>query len=109
MQLEERYKNKLIRALHYHFPIAKIYLFGSRATGTARDLSDIDLALEGNAPLDHYEVNRAEMTIEHLNIPYRTDIVDFHTAPESLQQQILRDRVLLYDPQQDPCLCGCHR
>ena len=47
--------NELIREAVYkviaHYPIKKVVLFGSRADGTNREDSDIDLIMEFNAPI----------------------------------------------------------
>lgn len=50
--LKQKYKNEIIRALDYHFPQSKkLILFGSRATGTYKQGSDIDIAIDSGDPL----------------------------------------------------------
>ncbi|HBY05653.1 MAG: Type I restriction-modification system, specificity subunit S [candidate division TM6 bacterium GW2011_GWE2_42_60] len=93
----DRYKRDILRALKYHFPDAKIYLFGSRATGKAKETSDIDLALDAGHELSFREMGRAQITLEHLNIPYKIDLVDCFSATPELKQYIERDRVLWSD------------
>lgn len=91
--LNPEYKRELLRALEYHFPGAKIYLFGSRATGKAHSRSDIDLAIDQGKRIPINEITRALITIEYLDIPYRVDLVDMHSAPAELLIYIERDKI----------------
>lgn len=78
--------------------VAAVYLFGSRARGTARASSDVDLGvLYRNAPpstlLGQPFELQAELASE-LGVP--VDIVVMNTAPVDLVHRILRDgRILL--------------
>lgn len=92
--LEERYKEKLLRALDYHFPGARIYLFGSRATGSAKPTADIDIAVDMGEEIDYLEIDRAWRTIDGLNIPYKVDLVDLQSVPEKMKQDILSEGIL---------------
>lgn len=53
--------------------VMKVILFGSRAMGTYRNGSDIDLCITGN--LDYDELLKLENRIDDLMLPYKTDIV----------------------------------
>jgi len=52
--------------------INRAILFGSRAKGTAKPYSDIDLALEGS--LDERQVAEVAMKLEELPLPYKFDV-----------------------------------
>src|SRR5262245_4979451 len=69
-------------------PIAA-YLFGSRAAGTARAFSDIDVALEAAVgPIDPgLLANRVER-LEESTVPYRVDLVDLAVAPAWLRDRV---------------------
>lgn len=90
----EKYKDKLIKAIEYHLPHTKIYLFGSQATGHATTSSDIDIALDNRAPLPFGLRTKILETIDNLNIPYNVDIVDFQRAPEDLKKSILTEKII---------------
>lgn len=87
-------KEKIIRLLDALYPGVKIYLFGSRARGTNRPSSDIDLAIDTGNPLDFLEVTKAKNILEALNIPEKIDVVDFQSVPEDLKKIILSEGIL---------------
>lgn len=93
--LEERYKEKLLRALDYHFPKAIVYLFGSRATGSAKIGADIDIAVDVGKKVHYRDLDKARRTtIDDLNIPYEVDLVDLHAIPENMKQNILKSGII---------------
>lgn len=74
--LEPEYHQEIIRAAENRFPeIERIIIFGSRALGTAKSGSDIDIAIDGD------NVTRATrlMFYDWLNnessIPYKVDVL----------------------------------
>ncbi len=81
----------LIKLLSVLFPDAIIYLFGSRARGTARSSSDIDIAIDAKNPIDILELMRAANVIEALNIPLKIDLVDFNAVPIEMQHVIKKE------------------
>ncbi len=93
-ELKELDKNMILRALEYHFPGSKVYLFGSRARGTNRPGADIDLAIDIGSKADPHELNRARVTLEHLPIPFNVDIVDLHAVPQLLKDTILEEGIV---------------
>ncbi len=56
--------------------ISEVVLFGSRALGTYRIGSDIDLALKGN--ITHTEWFDVQIAIDELDFPYKFDVVLFN-------------------------------
>ena len=59
----------------------KIILFGSRAKGTARERSDIDIAVSGVASSDIFELEEA---LEDIPTLYTIDLVDLDTCKNQL-------------------------
>lgn len=96
-KLEEEYKDKIIKLLSALFPEAKIYLFGSRATGRNQPMSDIDVAIDSGKQLPIAGVDEANAVMAALNIPYKVDIVDFHHISPTMQGLILKERVIWKD------------
>lgn len=69
----ERIRNVLAR-----YPqVDKALIYGSRALGTNRPGSDIDLALFGNS-LDLHLVNRISNDLDDLMLPWEFDLSIYH-------------------------------
>lgn len=77
-----------------HFPKAKVYLFGSRATGEARKGSDIDIAIVEDKKIEIGRLTKARMKIDDLNIPMKVDLVDIKMMPAAMQEDILKEGIL---------------
>lgn len=92
MSINQETKNKIIALISALIPEAKIYLFGSRARGTAKQWSDIDIALDAGTPLDINRVSEVKDVLEALSIPYRVDIVDIFQVDETMKQAIMKDK-----------------
>jgi predicted nucleotidyltransferase len=66
-----------------HFPeVGKATLFGSRAKGTAKEGSDIDLALYGEG-LDWRVLGRIEDELDDLLLPYTFSLLHHDTRTDS--------------------------
>jgi uncharacterized protein len=92
--LKEEYKNLILKAIAYHFSHAKVILFGSRARGTHRPGSDIDVAIDIGEPIKLREMSRIRVTLENLPISLEIDIVDMHNISHELKQIIAREGVV---------------
>ncbi len=66
-------------------PAYKIFLFGSRARGTAHERSDIDIGIEGPAPVPYEILSSIVAEIEESPTLYSVDVVDFKRAPEQFR------------------------
>ncbi|CAN5179591.1 nucleotidyltransferase domain-containing protein [soil metagenome] len=87
-------KELIIRMLSALLPGVKIYLFGSRAKRTYKDISDIDLALDLGRELDLSELAQALNVLEAVNIIHKIDVVDLRSVPERLRVVILKEGVV---------------
>lgn len=67
---------------------ADIFLFGSRAKGTAHERSDYDIGYYADE-LKHQKVNALKEKLEEMPIPAKVDLVDFKVlAPEFIRTAI---------------------
>ncbi len=62
---------------HLPDPSYRLFLFGSRATGTARRFSDVDVGIEGPKPVSSTILMNVQETLEESDIPFKVDVVDF--------------------------------
>ena len=68
----------LIRAIVMQYPsVTDVHVFGSRAMGTHKLGSDVDLALMGEQVSDE-DVLNIKLALEDTNMPYMFDVVRFH-------------------------------
>ena len=82
--------------LRAHLPAGfKVWVFGSRANWTTKDSSDLDLAVEGAAKLDHKSMSRLEVAFEESDLPYTVDVVDLKAVSSGFRQIVKDQRVLL--------------
>ena len=85
-----------------HVPECEVRAFGSRATWTARDYSDLDLAVVGEGPLDWRTLSRLKEAFEESDLPMRVDVLDWHATSESFREVIERDYVVLWEEAKQP-------
>ena len=76
--------------LRRHIPDRKVLAFGSRATWTARDYSDLDLAVLGDAPLPLDTVSALVEALGESDLPFKVDLVDWARADEEFREVIRR-------------------
>jgi type I restriction enzyme S subunit len=81
--------------LRAHAPDCTVWAFGSRATGRAKQYSDLDLAINGNKPLGIDLAAQLTEAFAESDLPYKVDIVDWITVSESFRKAIERDRVVV--------------
>ena len=71
------------RILRDHVPDREVKAFGSRATWTAMDYSDLDLLVLGESELDGATLSRLNEAFEESDLPMCVDVVDWHgISPE---------------------------
>lgn len=94
--LSERELDLICSVLRRHPQIAKAVLYGSRAKGTQRPESDIDLTLFGN--LDPMRAERIAADLDELPLPYRFDVSSYATIQsDALRDHIHRVGIVVYE------------
>jgi uncharacterized protein len=76
------------RILAEHVPQCEVRAFGSRVTGTAKDYSDLDLALIGPGPLSMDTMRRIREAFEECDLPIRVDVLDWHSISPGFRKVI---------------------
>jgi len=80
--------------LRRHLPAGvKAFVFGSRARGSARPYSDLDLALEWGRPLGLDIIAELAEALSESDLPYKVDIIDLAIVEPSFAHRIERDAV----------------
>jgi predicted nucleotidyltransferase len=84
----------LVIRRHLPDPAYRIFLFGSRATGSAAERSDIDIGIEGPAPLPHAAITAIHDELGEAPTLYTIDVVDFRRVPEKFRR-VAQQRISL--------------
>ena len=80
--------SKIVSVFVGHRNITKAVLYGSRALGTYKPASDIDLTLFGN-DISLTQLNQLELELDDLYLPYKIDLSVFN----QIQNQDLIDHI----------------
>ena len=81
--------------LHELTPELEVRAFGSRVSWTARETSDLDLALMTTEPLDIGRMAALKAAFTESDLPFRVDIVDWASTSESFRKVIEIEYVVL--------------
>ncbi|MGA0127548.1 MAG: nucleotidyltransferase domain-containing protein [bacterium] len=73
----------------------EVWLYGSRAKGTATEGSDIDLSLKGEL-LTHRHQLELSKVLENLLLPYRVDLSVCNSLLKPLKEHIQRVGLLFF-------------
>lgn len=77
-------------------PRARIWMFGSRAKGTAGKGSDLDLAVDNQGrPLTLAEAGRLDLAFEESPLPWRVDVADWNAVSPEFRRRIADARAEL--------------
>jgi len=99
MLLREKDKNAIIAfAKEIKTPI-KILAYGSRVSGEAHDMSDLDLVIisKDKKKLDIDELVTFKEKLQKSNIPIIVQVVDWYRIPEYFHDSILQNYEVLYN------------
>ena len=77
---------------------AQVYLFGSRANGTARERSDIDVAVWPLAELPVGTLALIREALEETTIPYTVDLVDLRDTDEAFRRRVVTEGTPWHEP-----------
>ena len=95
VQLAEMHLTMLEDAFSPFLTGQQVYLFGSRAKGTAKKYSDIDLCLTGDV-LNLSQMAELKESLSESDLPYFVDIVQKQQISESFYQAVKSDFILLF-------------
>jgi len=87
------HKESIIKIITAFYPDAKIYLFGSYARGTAKQGSDIDIAIDTGKRLNLHEWQFLWNLLDALPTVQKIDLVDMYRIPDAMRESILTEGV----------------
>lgn len=95
--IKEEYWSRLESVFRNHKSIEKVILYGSRAKGTNRMYSDVDIVLVSEK-INNREYSNIIQEIDDLLLPFIFDISVYHSIKDSnLIESINRTGVIIYE------------
>ena len=80
---------RIVRDILQRFvPDREVWAFGSRAKWTAKEFSDLDIAIIGDKPLSIALTADLREAFQESALPFKVDIVDWANITPSFQQVI---------------------
>lgn len=76
-------------------PATRVWVFGSRATGTAVRYSDLDLALEGQEPFGLDVLGDVVAALSESDLPYKVDVIDLRSVDPGFRAMIEPEMIAL--------------
>jgi len=95
LDLAERHLDLVRAVLARHVSDRTVVAFGSRAKGTAKPWSDLDLAILDGDPLPDIVFARLVFDFEESLLPMRVEVVERSAVSEALRASIDADGVLV--------------
>lgn len=86
------------RILAAHVPGCEVRAFGSRIKQTAKDWSDLDLAVVGAAQLEQHALYDLRDAFEESDLPIRVDVLDWSAISPEFQAVIAEDYEVIQSP-----------
>ena len=86
------------RILQKHVPQYAVWAFGSRAKWSAKEYSDLDLAVITDKPLPLSISTALDEDFSESDLPWKVDVVDWATTSEAFHKVIAQDKVVLQIP-----------
>ena len=94
---EQEIIERVVEIVKKHLPECRLYLFGSRARGTAKETSDFDFAVECEGRVPFYKMALIIDEAEELPTLKSFDFVDLKITSPTFAQTVKKEGILLYD------------
>lgn len=86
---------RILKTLRANGKVIHVLLFGSRAKGTYKPGSDIDICLKGN-DLNNSDILTLKTAVDALDLPWQIDLVHYDTlADPAVKEHIDRVGIIL--------------
>ena len=81
--------------LRRRVPEYEVRAFGSRVTGTAKEFSDLDLAIMTDKPLDSSRVLDLREDFTESDLPFKVDLVDWAAMSVNFREIVERKYIVI--------------
>lgn len=90
IDLSGEHLEEVRRILREHVPGVEVRAFGSRVQGQAREYSDLDLALVGDATFEWRQIEVIKDAFSESGLPFMVDVLDWHAISASFRAAIAK-------------------
>jgi predicted nucleotidyltransferase len=94
IDLPPRQRQTLLAMVGQFLPDTQVWAFGSRISGTSRPWSDLDIVVFPDAG-DKRQVSDLREALDESGLPFRVDVLDWGTLPESFRENIKQNYAVL--------------
>ncbi|MBP7113921.1 MAG: nucleotidyltransferase domain-containing protein [Candidatus Peribacteraceae bacterium] len=96
VHLDPRHIRTIVEILGQHPSVEKAAVFGSRALGTQKEASDVDIVLYGN--VDERTIGRIRNAIDDTTLPYFFDVVSHNSIHQpALLEHIEKHGAVIFE------------
>ena len=88
IDLAPHHLDKVRTILRQYVPKCEVRAFGSRVNCTAKNYSDLDLAVVGSGKLSDDTLRHLKEAFEESDLPFRVDVLDWHATSQEFQKVI---------------------
>lgn len=87
--VSEDEKSFLLSVFQEYLPAGtEVFFFGSRIDGTHKTVSDLDILIRGNGPIDLETLALIRDSIEVSDMPYKVDLLDDTALSPAMRRNI---------------------
>ncbi|MBU1261150.1 MAG: nucleotidyltransferase domain-containing protein [Planctomycetes bacterium] len=95
--ISERYLETIKRILAEYVGDCEVRAFGSRVCGTAKNYSDLDIAIVGAEKIKRRVKMLLKEAFEKSDLPFRVDVVDYNAISDSFRAIIEDNYEIIQD------------
>jgi len=97
-----RHLRFLLEQIEFYIPGATVWAFGSRVKWSHREQSDLDLAVLCDKQTAQKVLPKLNDAFIESDLPFKVQLLDFNRLPANMQENIKKDYIVLYRPQETP-------
>jgi predicted nucleotidyltransferase len=101
IDLSPRHLEAVLGITRKHVPRCEVRAFGSRVNRTAKQYSDLDLAVVGTGKLNDDTLRHLKEAFEESDLPFRVDVLDWHATSPGFQRVIENQYEVIQKAQED--------
>lgn len=98
MDLKPEHRRIVCAILSRHLPGREVQIFGSRAIGTAKPYSDLDLVIMEDEPLPVTTMRILRDAFDDSDLPFQVDLVEWAGTSEKFREVIAVTAIPLVGP-----------